>query len=159
MILYEITCRPLVRKKRADGMCECYESRATWDAARKYPVTVSITRYYAPVSKTDKGTLNVQLSRRDQASVQNASFSMTGAEWLYTVSQMETAVNTFTMLHIKDGWRAADEADKAGRASYSASAESTPAPESENEAPVDNGFMPAPEEAPFNDADEFEMFN
>lgn len=153
--LFEIGCRPLVRRTRPeDGFCECYETRGFWDASRNYPVTVTITRYFAPVTKMESGQLNVQLSRKDQKSVRTTSFSMLGSEWLNCVEQMKASVSMFSMLHIRDGWKAADEADKKHRDEWRAEHAETSAAD----------FMPAPEDSvpDFSAAvpdEEFELFS
>ncbi|MDY6278818.1 MAG: hypothetical protein SPL63_01690 [Roseburia faecis] len=116
--LLNIGCRPLVRKKRPDGFCPCYEVSACWNSTKTYPVTVTIQRYYAPVITTNTGTLNVQVARKERATAETEQFSMSASDWLYVVRQMEASRNLFEMLHAKEAFNNAVKMDMAARQSY-----------------------------------------
>ena len=107
--------RPLVRKKRADGMCFVYEASVQMDLSRDYPVTVTVTNYYAPVIKTDKGLFNVQSSKMDKSSLVKNSMALSMEEWLNTVSIMKDAKQAFYFSNFKLALNLADEASKKAR--------------------------------------------
>lgn len=113
--LFNISCRPLIRKKREDGKCFCYEVKAEWDVSKNYPVSVEITNYYAPVTKKEDGTLNVSLSKKDKSSEIKNEFNMTAAEWLNAVRKMEALENGFIEMHLKEAFSLADKAETANR--------------------------------------------
>ena len=120
--ILDITCRPLVRKKRSDGMSFCYEGDVTYDPSMRYPVTVSVKNYYAPVRTMDNGTLNVDLSNKDRSSEKTKEFHMTMEEWLAAVDAMEQTRKEFRQAHFMNAWKMAEDAAKAARESARRSA-------------------------------------
>lgn len=104
-----IDCRPLVKKKREDGKCFCYECNITYDAEKKYPVSVVVKNYYAPVVKTEKGLLNVILKEKDRASEISNEFNMTLEEWLDTLKKMELARDAYYICNFSSAYKLANE--------------------------------------------------
>ena len=115
IVLLDIGTRPLIRKKREDGKCFCYECKAVWDTSRNYPVQVTISNYYAPVVKKDNGMLNVQLSGKDKATEKRYTFSMTAAEWLNAIAQMKSTKDGFMRMYMADAFKLADRGDRDNR--------------------------------------------
>lgn len=147
--ILNIGCRPLVRKKREDGMCPCYEMQVDWNTSRNYPVTVQIRRYYAPVTKKDGGTLNVQMSQKDKSSEQSEIYSMTAEAWLDAVHEMEQARDYFILFHYRRALDLAEKEDKEARENYRRShKESVPAPDVPEAAPESEGWKAAAEDIP-----------
>lgn len=116
--LLSIGQRPLIRKKRPDGMCFVYEVSIEMDFSRDYPVTVFVTNYYAPVIKTDKGLLNVQSSKMDKSSLIRNSFAMTMEEWLNAVFMMKDAKEAYYFTNFRLALNLADEASKKQREEF-----------------------------------------
>ncbi len=97
VIIYELGCRPKIRKKRQDGKCPCYECKVVWDFSKNYPVSFVIKNYFAPVEKRENGTVNVILKQKDSEQIHE--FSMTAAEWLNAIDSMVMAKETYYMLN------------------------------------------------------------
>lgn len=110
--ILDIGCRPLIRKKRPDGKCFCYEIKVLFDSTRNYPVSIMIKNYYAPVVKTDKGLFNVILKDKDKTSEISNEFSMTMSEWLNAVDMMELSKNAFYMINFNKGLALAEKSEK-----------------------------------------------
>lgn len=117
MTIVDIGCRPLTRKTRDDGKCFCYEGKVTWDTAKKYPVCVSIKNYYAPVTKKDDGTLNVNISGKDKNTEKVKDFNMTAEEWLAAVQMMESTRDAFMFCNFNKAYAIASEAGRVNRES------------------------------------------
>ncbi len=113
--ILDIGTRPLIRKKREDGKCFCYECKVMWDTSKNYPVSVTISNYYAPVIQKENGMLNVQLSGKDKATEKTHEFSMSAAEWLNAVTQMKATKDGFYRMHLADAFRLAERADRENR--------------------------------------------
>ena len=82
---------------------------------QNYPVSVTISNYYAPVIKKENGMLNVQLSGKDKSSEITHEFSMTAAEWLNAVEQMKIVKDGFMRIHLADAFKLADRGDRENR--------------------------------------------
>lgn len=105
----EIGCRPLVRKRRQDGKCFCYECKVIWDFSKDYPVICDIRNYYAPVIKKDNGLLNVAIKEKDTSTEIHNEFSMTAAEWLNVVDRMKLYRDSYYLMNINQAIKSADE--------------------------------------------------
>ncbi len=115
--ILDIGCRPLQRKVREDGKCFCYEGKVTYNPAMNYPVTVEIKNYYAPVTKRENGTLNVQIGSKDAASEKAYRYNMSLNEWLDALHTMETTRDEFRMLCFGKAYQLAEAAANAARTS------------------------------------------
>lgn len=113
LTILDIGTRPLVRNTREDGKSFCYEGKVTWDFTKNYPVTVSISNYYAPVVKRDNGTLNVQLSQK--ADNETVDYSMTAEDWIECVARMDRSVDIYERMYMPEMIKKAEDADKANR--------------------------------------------
>ena len=103
--------RPLQRNKRADGKSFCYGCRVMWDFTRKYPVTVTITNYYAPVVVKENGTLNVSYAEKDDVKVYE--FNMTAHQWSNTVEQMVAKKRQFEDMYFRSAYELATKISQA----------------------------------------------
>ena len=112
--ILNIGARPLVRKQREDKKCFCYECFVTWNISKDYPVSVTVKNYYAPVVEKD-GLYNVIIKEKDQSSEIANTFNMTAEEWLNAVEEMNQIKNDFRMLHVKNAFVLAENADKENR--------------------------------------------
>ena len=113
--ILDIGCRPLIRKKREDGKCFCYEAKIIFDSSRNYPVSVTVKNYYAPVIKTDKGLFNVVLKDKDKATEVSNEFNMTMAEWLNTVEIMSMSKQAFYLSNFNKGLALATKCEEESR--------------------------------------------
>lgn len=113
--ILDIDCRPLVRKEREDGKCFCYEGHVMWNPAQKYPVSVEIKNYYAPVKKNEDGTLNVSIKEKDMETEKNHSFNMSAQEWMHVMAQMKLTKESFVMVNFAKAYKLAEDADEENR--------------------------------------------
>ena len=61
--VYSSGMRPLIRRKHGDKYF-VYEISIRWDGASEKTVEIDIRNYYAPVTRTEKGLLNVKAKER-----------------------------------------------------------------------------------------------
>lgn len=95
--ILDVSERPLQRVQRADGKCFCYGCRVMWDFERKYPVTITITNYYAPVTRKENGTLNVAYSEKDDVKVYD--YSLTAKQWIKAIDKMYRCIVSFENMY------------------------------------------------------------
>lgn len=108
--ILDIGVRPLVRNTRSDGKSFCYEGKVTWDFSKKYPVTVTVSNYYAPVVKRDNGTLNVQVSQKDGN--ETIEFSMTMDDWIELADRMMRSVDIYERIYMPQMIKMAENAHR-----------------------------------------------
>ena len=108
--ILDIGCRPLTRKQREDGKCFVYEGKIMWDTSMDYPVSITVKNYYAEVIHNEDGTLNVNLSSKDQESEVRKEFLVTAEEWLYALDTMEKARDNFKSAYFQEGYQLAEKA-------------------------------------------------
>ena len=113
--IINIGCRPLIRKKREDGKCFCYEAYVMWDTTKNYPVNIRLVNYYAPVQTRENGSLNVQLSEKDEKSEIKHEFNMTAEDWLHIVDEMQIKRSGFEYIYLKGAIDLAEKADAENR--------------------------------------------
>lgn len=112
--IYKTGCRPLIRRKRADGKCFVYEIKISWQELMDKPVEIEIRNYYAPVSKDEKGLLNVHAKERSDE-IKN-TFSLSMSEWFWLEHQINTQMRTFENLYAAKMYTTANDAERANRA-------------------------------------------
>lgn len=115
--IFSLPARPLVRKTNESGLTFCYEGYISWDTSKNYPVSVTISNYYAPVVKKENGMLNVLSSQKDPSSEVKGVFNLTDTEWLSAVSAMEDNLKNFKTINFKLAYQTAEDAGKAIRSS------------------------------------------
>ena len=114
--ILEISVRPLIRKKREDGKCQCYEAYITWNFEKDYPVVAEIKNYYAPVIEKEDGTLNVQLSQKDKGTEIINTFYMSAKDWINALAEMEDIKKAFKQIHMANAFAIANKANADNRA-------------------------------------------
>lgn len=97
--LYNAGMHPLTRQTREDGKCLVYEISITWRVGANYPVTMTVSNYYARVEKMNDGRLNVK--DVDEQSKIRLNVSMSEAEWFNILSSIERNMNQFEVLTAK----------------------------------------------------------
>lgn len=115
IVVFDLGCRPLVRKQREDGKCFCYEAKVIWDSSKNYPVSVLIKNYYAPVEKKENGLLNVKLSGKDKTTEISNEFNMSAEEWLNVIDTMGQIKNSYYILNLQSALNLANEESKKNR--------------------------------------------
>lgn len=113
--IFTLSTRPLIRKRREDGKCPCYEAKIEYVPGNKYPILVTVENYYAPVKENENGTLNVQLSAKDTSSIVSNQIFLSFEDWLYAVDQMSNTVNCFRTINFKSALDLADKFSKEER--------------------------------------------
>ena len=86
--IYKSGYRPQTREKREDGMCKVREMAIMCNVGNNYPIEVTITEYYAPVTSSN-GKLNVQASATDQASKKTVTAYMSMKDWNCLLSKLD----------------------------------------------------------------------
>lgn len=107
--VYSSGMRPLIRRKRGDKYF-VYEISIRWDGASEKPVEIDIRNYYAPVTRTEKGLLNVKAKERE-GEIRN-EISLTLEEWLWVEHMLESNIRTFEDLYARNHYKQAYEAEK-----------------------------------------------
>lgn len=97
--LYNGGMHPLVRNTRSDGKCFVYEIKIEWQVGSKYPVSVSITNYYATAIKQADGRLNV--TNQDQLSRIVLTQTMSESEWINIITSIKKNMKQFELLNAK----------------------------------------------------------
>lgn len=97
--LYNAGMHPLTRQKREDGKCLVYEINITWRVGANYPVTMTVSNYYARAEKMNDGRLNVK--DVDEQSKIRLNVSISEAEWFNILSSIERNMNQFEVLTAK----------------------------------------------------------
>jgi len=113
--LYEALYRPLVRKTNENGKCFVYEIRIGWNIGNQYPVSVSITNYYAPVKKDAKGLFNVVA--KEAEGKMKAEMLLSSKEWNNTLRAITANMTQFEVFHARDCINDAIDAEKRNRES------------------------------------------
>lgn len=107
--VYSSGMRPLIRRKHGDKYF-VYEISIRWDGASEKPVEIDIRNYYAPVTRTEKGLLNVKAKERE-GEIRN-EISLTLEEWLWVEHMLESNIRTFEDLYARNHYKQAYEAEK-----------------------------------------------
>lgn len=118
--LYSSGMRPLVRRKREDGMCFVYEISIGFNAGTERPVGIEIRNYFAPVVKRDNGLLNVLKKEMDKSSEVKNVFWMSMDNWLWFRHLTEAQMRTFENMYAPSLYKTAFEAEAANRAAFGA---------------------------------------
>ena len=113
--LMRITARPLIREKREDGKCFCYEATVTLTSTDDYPVNVQIKNFYAPVKQMDGGLLNIMFKETDQKSVVNNEMKLSVDQWLAVVKKMVRDRNEYETISYGQALKTANTLDRAAR--------------------------------------------
>lgn len=114
--IYSSGMKPLVRKKRSDGMCPVNELRISWVYGFKSPVEIDEVTYYAPVKVFPNGTMNVVASGKDTASMKRETFHMTAGDWLDALARMQRVMRQFEVLQAKNMFDTIQSLQDAARA-------------------------------------------
>lgn len=88
----------------------CMKITIRWDGASEKPVEIDIRNYYAPVTRTEKGLLNVKTKERE-GEIRNV-ISLTLEEWLWVEHMLESNIRTFEDLYARNHYKQAYEAEK-----------------------------------------------
>lgn len=107
--VYSSGMRSLIRRKHGDKYF-VYEITIRWDGASEKPVEIDIRNYYAPVTRTEKGLLNVK-AREREGEIRNV-ISLTLEEWLWVEHMLESNIRTFEDLYARNHYKQAYEAEK-----------------------------------------------
>ena len=119
--LLDIGCRPLVRNKRSDGKCFCYEMKVSYDLGKSYPIEVMTVNYYAPVIVRENGAFNVKLSEKDTASEKRCVVSLSLEEWANYAEYMKMSKEAFFNANFMSSLKLASDAAYAARKAYAES--------------------------------------
>ena len=110
-IIYDGGIKGNPYKEREDGMYFCSMLKIYFDTSRDYPITITISNFYAPVIKDqEKGTIKVQVKEKDESSEILNTFSMTTENFSYAISEMEDAKKCFKIINFKNAFASATNA-------------------------------------------------
>lgn len=113
ILIYEALYRPLVRKTNENGKAFVYEIVVAWNIGAKYPVSITITNYWAPVRKDEKGLLNVVAKEAENR--QKAEMLLLSKEWNNILRAVETNMRQFEAVNALEVLKDAYDADKRNR--------------------------------------------
>lgn len=105
--------RPLVRKQKDNGKCFVYEVNVNWLFDDRYPVSVEIVNFYAPVNRTDEGLYNVV--RKEAEDLKKEVMKLSVAEWQDIVAQIRLSMRTFEEAYGRQALKLAMEISKKNR--------------------------------------------
>lgn len=116
--LLDTGMRPLIRKTDAKGNAFVYEIKITWIFGNNYPIQVEIANYYAPVTKDDKGLLNVQKKQMDRSTLIQNKMPLGVAEWNSVVEGVKRSMRIFEMVNGPVALQEALQMEQTNRTKY-----------------------------------------
>ena len=108
--IYHAEMRPLIRRKRENGKCFVYEISIAWNTGTKKPLEIAIRNYYAPVTQTESGLLNVQVQQREDE-LKNIFF-LTPEEAMWMLHMLETNISTFENIYAREHYETANKEER-----------------------------------------------
>ena len=105
--IYKSGYRPQRNIKREDGLCKVQEMSILCNFGKNYPIELTITEYYAPVT-SNNGRLNVQAAAIDQSSVKKVTSYMGMKEWNCLLSKLDDQKEMFIATYGPELLREAD---------------------------------------------------
>lgn len=73
--IYDSGMKPLQSKRDEENRSKCYRILIDYDVSMKYPFCISIENVWAPVIKTDSGSLNIQMSQATKRTLTKTNLS------------------------------------------------------------------------------------
>ena len=106
--LYKSGYRPQ-REQRADGMRKVREMEITFNQGNRYPVELTINEFFAPVTTTSTGLLNVQAGAKDTSTFKKVTTRMSLRDWNTLLSKLDDQKAAFFAAY---GKQLLEEADR-----------------------------------------------
>lgn len=103
--ILNIGSRPLVRITNNEGLPFVYEIRVKCVFNNRYPISVEVSNYYAPVIKKENGLLNVQKSKAVGVKREEMNLSLT--EWADVCYQIKASMEAFERAYSNQQLKAA----------------------------------------------------
>lgn len=116
--LYVGGLRPLRNRPKKNNKTFVYEMYITWNIGAQYPVSVEIKNYYAEVKELPNGTLNVQMSTRENE--KRNAMSLTAEEWENIAYMIQANMRMFEQQNAAACIRYATRLRKEAREMYQA---------------------------------------
>lgn len=148
--LLDIGMRPLIRKTNAKNNCFVYELSVSWVFDQNYPVQIEISNYYAPVTKTDKGLLNVQKKNMEKDSLVSVKMKLSFMEWNSVIEGVKRTMRIFENSHGAAAFQSASREDRKNRENFANSGNNanTVTPNTQNPQQANNPASDSASQAP-----------
>lgn len=114
-VIYKPGMRPLRTKIREDGFWMVYEIQIFWNMGYNYPISFSISNYYAPVKEDANGVLNVQVASKDKSSEITHEIKMSDADFDDVLRKIDTNMRMFETIHASEIFEDSEKAREANR--------------------------------------------
>lgn len=115
--LYEAVPKALIRKKDPKtGLCPVYEIAILWTLGDKYPISIRIDNYEAPVRENSNGMLNP-----DRSKAVNREFAihrLSETEWFSCVYRIESHMRRYEYLLASNQFREAKNMIAQAKSNY-----------------------------------------
>lgn len=113
IVIFDSSFRPLTRRPQRNGKSFVYEYSIRWTLGNKYPVSLQIKNYYAPVVKTQRGAQNVKA--QEKSDEQSFTMKLSMNEWEYILYMIQANMRLFENNIGGNAYRMAANMDKAAR--------------------------------------------
>lgn len=97
--IYNEPMKPVMSKQDNKGNHLVYGIKIICDTTRNLPFTIEIMNCYAPVERTEEGTLNPKM--RESEDVRKITMNFTEKDWFKTVNRINLTLNHFELTSFK----------------------------------------------------------
>lgn len=91
--LYNEPMKPLLSNKNEKGNYLVYGIKILCDTSRNLPFSIEIMNCYAPVVKTDEGTLNPKMKEAED--IKKISMNISEKDWFKTINRVKKTLDNF----------------------------------------------------------------
>lgn len=106
--IYDEPMKPLVSNKNSKGNSLVYGIKIQCDTSRNLPFNIEIMNCFAPVDKTEEGTLNPRM--RDAEDIKKISMNLSEKDWYKTINRIEKTLENFELISFRDQMKISEEA-------------------------------------------------
>ena len=111
--IYDSGFRPLTRREKRNGKSFVYQISINWTIGSDYPLSVTISNYYATVEEKEDGRLNVMAKTKEQE--QKNTMALSASEWHYILYMIEANMRMFEERSRDACYKAAQNARRRSR--------------------------------------------
>lgn len=106
--IYDEPMKPLVSNKNSKGNSLVYGIKIQCDTSRNLPFYIEIMNCYAPVDKTEEGTLNPRMKEAED--IKKIFMNMSEKDWYKTINRIEKTLENFEIISFRDQMKISEEA-------------------------------------------------
>lgn len=104
--LYNEPMKPLLSNTNEKGNALIYGIKIICDTSRNLPFSMEIMNCYAPVIKTNEGTLNPKMKEAED--IKKISMNISEKDWFKTINRVRKTLDNFEMISFKKQYNIAD---------------------------------------------------